>query len=133
MGKSGPRQLLRQRPGNLAKSPHVVRADVKPGELPVRSVNRGRRSGGGTRERAARGSPWQVTVWPIAVVYEGLPEDGSYVVQSTGYGQALLRINGERVTPSLDGREIGEKKEFPVDPKFLKERQARAHVGPSGG
>ena len=38
-------------------------------------------------------------MWPIAVVYEGLPEDGSYVVQSTGYGQALLRINGERVTP----------------------------------
>ena len=42
-------------------------------------------------------------------------------MQSTGYGQALLRINGERVTPTLDGREMGEKKEFPVDPKFLKD------------
>jgi hypothetical protein len=56
-------------------------------------------------------------------VYEGLPEGGRYVVESTGYGQALLRINGERVTPTLDRREIGEKKEFPVDPKYLKERK----------
>jgi hypothetical protein len=105
--------------GNIAKSPHVVRAALDP-------------SGGGSLREAgatfwwwdqgmsrARLS-WQVTSWPVAMVYDGLAENGTYVVQSSGYGQALLRINGELVPPVRDGREMGEKKEFPVDPKFLK-------------
>ena len=106
-------------PGNLAKSPHVVRADVSPA-TPSSISEPGTTFWWWDQGKSRARLSWQVTMWPIAVVYEGLPEDGRYVVQSTGYGQALLRINGERVTPSLDGREIGEKKEFPVDPKFLK-------------
>jgi hypothetical protein len=42
------------------------------------------------------------------------------VVRTTGAGQGNLRINGERVTPTIDGMKMGEFKEFPVDSKFLK-------------
>lgn len=48
------------------------------------------------------------------MVYEGLDPNASYVVRSSGYGQALLRINGETVAPTLDGNQMGELKEFPV-------------------
>ena len=41
--------------------------------------------------------------------------------RAIGYGQAQLRINGELVKPDRDGKEMGETKEFPVDPKFLKD------------
>ncbi len=66
---------------------------------------------------------WQTTMWPIAVVYEALDPNATYVVRSTGAGQALLRINGERVAPTVDGKKMGEFKEFPVDSKFLKDRR----------
>jgi hypothetical protein len=106
--------------GNIAKSPRVVRADLKestPGSVVEPGITFWWWDEGKSRARLS----WQATSWPIAVVYEGLPPEARYVVQSTGYGQALLRINGERVQPSLDGKEMGEKKEFPVDPKFLKD------------
>lgn len=106
-------------PGNLSKSPHVVRADISaasPSSISEPGTMFWWWDQGMSRARLS----WQVTMWPIAMVYEGLPADGRYVVQSTGYGQALLRINGERVTPSFDGREIGQKKEFPVDSEFSK-------------
>jgi hypothetical protein len=106
-------------PGNLSKSPHVVRADISPAN-PSSISEPGTTFWWWDEGKSRARLSWQVTTWPIAVVYEGLPEDGKYVVQSSGYGQALMRINGERVTPTLDGKEIGEKKEFPVDPKYLK-------------
>jgi hypothetical protein len=66
---------------------------------------------------------WQITMWPKAMVYDGLDPGASYVVRTTGAGQANLRINGERVQPTIDGKKMGEFKEFPVDPKFLKDRK----------
>jgi hypothetical protein len=57
------------------------------------------------------------------MVYEGLAPDAQYVVRSTGYGQALLRINGERVEPTINGTRMGEFKEFPVDSRFVKNRK----------
>ena len=104
--------------GNIAKSTHVVRADLKPsnpGSISEPGITFWWWDQGKSRARLS----WQATSWPLAVVYEGLVADGRYVVRSTGYGQALLRINGERVAPTLDGKEMGERKEFPVDPEFL--------------
>lgn len=101
--------------GNIAKSPHVVKSDGDRAPQPTfwwwdQGKSRARLS-------------WQTTMWPIAVVYEGLDPGATYVVRSTGYGQALLRINGERVVPSIDGKQMGEFKEFPVDSKFVKDRK----------
>lgn len=57
---------------------------------------------------------WQVTMWPARVVYEGLDPKGEYVVRTTGYGKPLLLMDGERIEPAVDGREMHEFKEFPV-------------------
>ena len=108
--------------GNASKSPHVVRAETESSE-PVLE----RRpeptfwwwDEGKSRARLS----WQATLWPRAVVYEGLDPVASYVVRSSGYGQALLRLNGERVEPIVDGREMGEFKEFAVPPRYIKDRK----------
>jgi hypothetical protein len=100
--------------GNIARSPHVVscrQADSFNDPEPTfwwwdQGKSRARLS-------------WQVTMWPAAMVYEGLAPNGEYVVRSTGYGRAILRINGELVEPSIDGKEMGEFKEFPVAAKHV--------------
>jgi len=105
--------------GNIAKSPHVVRAEANaadPGKLRQPGTTYWWWDQGKSRARL----PWQITSWPLAMVYDGLDENGTYVVQSCGYGQSLMRVNGELVTPTLDGREAGERKEFPIASKFLK-------------
>ncbi len=107
--------------GNIAKSPHVVRcypghgSELKEHPQPTfwwwdQGKSRARLS-------------WQVTLWPAAMVYEGLDPKAQYVVRSTGYGQAVLRINGERVKPTIDGTRMGEFKEFSVDTRFVKNRK----------
>jgi hypothetical protein len=100
--------------GNVAKSPHVVRGEGwNTDPLLVRNPNPGHWwwNGGFSRERLS----WQVSMdWPLAVRYEHLDPNADYVVRLTGYGEALTRINQERVQPTLYGRGIGEIKEFPV-------------------
>ena len=61
----------------------------------------------------------KVTMWPKEMRYEGLDPKASYLMRTTGYGQALLRVDGERVTPTLDGKELGQFKEFPVPASAL--------------
>jgi hypothetical protein len=106
--------------GNLAKSPHVIgrvddsarEEDSDPSQLTYWWWNEGK-----SRARLA----WQVTMWPRVMEYDGLDAHASYVVRATGYGAAWLKINGERVEPTLDGRGLGELKEFPVPPHCLKD------------
>jgi hypothetical protein len=108
--------------GNVAKSPHVVRTEIRGPDVDLEH-----RTGptvwwwdeGMSRVRLT----WQVTMWPERMVYGGLDPEGKYIVRSSGYKQALLRINGERIRPTLDGQEMGEFKEFPVPPELLKNRQ----------
>ncbi|HEX5410713.1 MAG TPA: twin-arginine translocation signal domain-containing protein [Terriglobia bacterium] len=107
--------------GNIAKSPHVDRCNPAGGpeleEHPTPTFwwwDQGK-----SRARLS----WQVTLWPTAVVYDGLDPNADYVIRSTGYGQALLRINGERVEPTVNGTGMGQFKEFPVAPRLLKNRK----------
>jgi hypothetical protein len=107
--------------GNISKSPHVVNCYAANGpELKAHPQptfwwwDHGK-----SRARLS----WQVTLWPIAVVYDGLDPDARYVVRTTGYGQVLLRVNGERVEPSIDGKQVGEFKEFPVPAELVKGRR----------
>jgi hypothetical protein len=101
--------------GNLSKSPHVVRATVDDGSFREPEPMFSWWNKGKSRARLT----WQVSMWPVSVIYDGLDAKGNYVVRSSGYGQALLRIDGDRVLPTADGREMGDVKEFPVDPKYL--------------
>jgi len=100
--------------GNASKSPHVVGTATDSSKPTFWWWDEGK-----SRARLS----WQATLWPEAVVYEGLDPAASYVVRSTGYGQALLRLNGERVQPVVDGKEMGEFKEFVVPSKYVKDRK----------
>jgi hypothetical protein len=88
--------------GNIAKSPHVVAAPSPTYWWWDEGMSRARLS-------------WQTTAWPGSMAYEALDPNAKYVVRSRGYNQALLRINGESVNPTVDGKEM---KEWRVDPKY---------------
>ena len=107
--------------GNIAKEPHVVRSDSDNG--PVLQRQPGPTYWWWDEGKSRARLSWQVTMWPTAMVYEGLDPNATYVVRSSGAGQALLRIDGERVMPTADGRNMGDIKEFPVPAAALKDRK----------
>jgi hypothetical protein len=100
--------------GNVAKSPHVVRGagwDTDRPMIRTPSPTHWWWDEGFSRKRLS----WQISMdWPIAVRYERVDPNADYVIRITGYGEALTRINGNRVAPTLYGKGIGEIKEFPV-------------------
>lgn len=102
--------------GNIARSPHVIRAEISDGSVRQPEPTFWWWDQGKSRARLS----WQVTMWPVAVVYEAVDPKGAYVVRSSGFGQALLRVNGELVAPTLDGKLMGEFKEFPVPADSVK-------------
>ena len=107
--------------GNVAKSPHVV--DCYPGNGPALKKYPKPTFWWWDQGKSRVRLSWQVTLWPTAMVYEGLDPDSQYLVRSTGYGQVVLRINGEHVAPTINGTQMGEFKEFPVDSRFVKNRK----------
>lgn len=66
---------------------------------------------------------WQTTMWPRRMVYEGLDPNGAYVVRTSGYGQSLLKIDGAGAKPTIDGKQMGEFKEFAVPPEHVRDRR----------
>lgn len=55
------------------------------------------------------------------LVYEGLDPNGRYMIRIAGYGDALLRVDGERVSPILYNKELEEFKEFLIDRRFFQD------------
>jgi len=51
--------------------------------------------------------------------YTDLDPNGRYLIRIAGYGEALLRIDGERVDPLVYNKELEEFKEFPVPQKLV--------------
>ncbi|MFN0172885.1 MAG: glycoside hydrolase family 20 zincin-like fold domain-containing protein, partial [Bryobacteraceae bacterium] len=107
--------------GNPAKAPHLVNPAVDPVEPEEDRVeplfwwwDQGR-----SRARLT----WQATMWPRALVYEGLDAKASYVVRASGYGKLLLRIDGERVTGAPVPIRMGEIQETPVPSKYFEDRK----------
>lgn len=67
---------------------------------------------------------WQVTMdFPEAMIYVGLDPAAKYRVRLTGYGQMLLRIDGERVQGDRAKIVHGEFVEFDVPAKALEDRR----------
>jgi len=109
--------------GHIGKSPHVVRGeDWNTDPLLIRNPTPGYWwwDNGFSRKRLS----WQVSMdWPLAVRYEHIDPNAEYVIRITGYGDALTRINQERVEATAYGRGIGEIKEFPVPRKAVQSGQ----------
>ena len=51
--------------------------------------------------------------------YFDLDPNGHYTIRIAGYGDALLRVNGERIAPTLYNKELEEFKEFQLDPRYV--------------
>jgi hypothetical protein len=52
--------------------------------------------------------------WPEGLRYIGLDPNADYVFKTTGVSSCLPRANGIRLIPAVDGREVGDVKEFPI-------------------
>lgn len=109
--------------GNTAKSPRIQRSEVffsNPAEEAQPEPLFWWWDDGKSRQRLS----WQLTMdWPEAAVYEGLDPDAAYRVRTCGYGQEILSADGVRLRPEIDGRGLGEIKEYAVPAELLKDRK----------
>ena len=100
--------------GNKSKSTHVLHSDFTYTQV-AEGANPSPTFWWWEKGKSRRRLTWQVSMdWPKAMVYEGLAPDATYVIKTNGFGQTLLRIDKERVLPRIDGKEIGEIREFDV-------------------
>jgi hypothetical protein len=103
--------------GNVAKSPHEGRNEKLAG--PLLDVDNMPLPGfmfwvENNPLARARQSWFSDEAWPKALIYTALDPQADYLVRTTGCGDCLLRVNGIRLVPTLDGKQVGEIKEFPV-------------------
>ncbi|KAA3613366.1 MAG: hypothetical protein DWQ05_17915 [Calditrichaeota bacterium] len=70
--------------------------------------------GGYSRERLSS----QLFQWEPVLEYENLDFNGRYIIRVCGQGDALIRVDGERLEPVLYNKDRGEFKEFVV-PKHI--------------
>jgi hypothetical protein len=109
--------------GSVAKSPHVVSEAIASddpnhvgGVRPLPEPSFAWWDNGMSRQRLS----WQCYMdWPQAIRYLDLDPKANYKVRMTGYNEALLRIDGQRVTPNIYGKQYGEIKEFPVPSELV--------------
>jgi hypothetical protein len=106
--------------GNIAKSPHVAQSlNIGPQVQREPNASFWWWDQGKSRARLS----WQTTMWPRSVIYQGLDPEATYIVRSTGSGQQLLRVNGERITPRVTNKQMGESNEFVVPAEYVKARR----------
>ena len=55
------------------------------------------------------------------LLYEDLDPKARYLIRIAGYGDALLRVDGERISPTLYNKELEEFKEFLIDRRFFQD------------
>jgi hypothetical protein len=109
--------------GNIAKSPHEVRNE----KLAAPLLDVDNMPGPGLmfwveKDPLARARQSWMTdeSWPVALKYTVDPK-ADYILRTTGMGDCLLRVNGVRIPATLDGRKIGEFKEFPIPRGLLRD------------
>lgn len=107
--------------GNVAKSPHVVRAEATSDDPFVRAGPQPHfvwEQEGKSRARLS----WQSSLrWPLAIVYDQLDPASTYLLRLNGNGDVRPRIDGQAVTPAAYSRVMGELKEYRVPADALKD------------
>ena len=49
------------------------------------------------------------------------------MVRESGFGAPILKIDGQVIEPTKGGKELGDIREFPVNPKFLHNGKLTLH------
>ncbi|VAX15257.1 FIG01098537: hypothetical protein [hydrothermal vent metagenome] len=93
---------------NIANSPHVTTTVYD-------ATDFGWLNGGFSRLRLSS----QVYQFDPILKYENLDPNGRYIVRITGYGDALLRIDGQRLEPIIYNKEVEGFKEFVIPRNFV--------------
>lgn len=100
--------------GNISKSPHVLKGQswmIKPLQVEDDGPGFDWWENGFSRKRLS----WMINMrWPLGIEYTGIDSFAQYTIRVTGYGECLLKANGQRLSPSKYGKGVGEIKEFPV-------------------
>jgi len=106
--------------GNVEKSDHVLRG--KPfSEDPLMVTNPNPDFMWWNNGMARVRQSWISKMdWPVGLQYDHLDTSAIYILQTTGYGQCLVSVNGEHIHPTIDGQGIGEIKEFPIPKELYK-------------
>ena len=106
--------------GNVAQSEHVLRG--KPFiEDPLMATNPNPDFMWWENQMSRVRQSWISKMdWPVGLEYNDLDTTATYILRTTGYGQCLAKINDESIFPTIDGKGIGEIKEFSI-PKALYE------------
>lgn len=106
--------------GDVSKSAHVLRSEPLATDPLMRKADNPSFAwwdNGFSRQRKS----WMSSLrWPIGIEYNGLDTISSYVIRVTGFGECLLKINGQRIEHTLYGKGVGEIKEFPVPQDLIK-------------
>jgi len=107
--------------GEVGQSLHVVRGEglnTDPEMLRNPSQCHWWRDAGFSRDRLS----WLVSMeWPLGLRYHALEPEAAYEFRMTGYGDAFVRMAGQRVDPVRYGKGVGELKVFPVPPEAIRE------------
>lgn len=103
--------------GNVAKSPHEVRNEKLP--TPLLDVDNSLPTNimfwTGTNPNARVRQSWFTDeAWPEAMKYTAIDPGADYVIRTTGFRDCRPRVNGTLLAPTVDGKGLGEIKEFPV-------------------
>ncbi len=53
--------------------------------------------------------------------YADLDPNGQYLIRISGFGEALLRVDGERIAPTMYRKGLEEFKEFPLSPIYVRD------------
>ena len=101
--------------GNVAKTPHQVRGEELSG--PILDMDHTPVPGFMWWDKGMRRvrQSWICGMdWPKALKYAGIDPSADYVIRTTGTRDCFVRVNGVRVAPTADGKEVGDVKEFPI-------------------
>jgi len=67
----------------------------------------------------------QLFQWEPVLEYDNLDFNGRYLIRVSGFGEALIRVDGERLEPVLYNKGIGEFKEFIVPRHITRDGRMR--------
>jgi len=115
--------------GNVSKSPHVLRGELWITDPLMRKQDNPSFDwweNGFSRQRHS----WMSSMrWPVGLEYNGLDTAASYTLRVTGFGECLLKINGQLVAHTLYGKGIGEVKEFPIPQNLIRSGKITVSFG----
>ena len=100
--------------GNVAKSPNVIRGEEVNTLAEIENAPIPDYMWWDSGMRRVRQSWVSKMDWPLGLRYTGLDAGATYVLRTTGNRDCLPRANGIRLVPTLDGKELGDIKEFPI-------------------